>query len=72
MDRDFLVRNTHGNLKLIPYIGCKSGFSHIFDALIPDNYGHKIYDVFGGGGASRYTPAPGLAPETSYTTTTIL
>ena len=36
-------------LKIIPYVGCKSGFAHIFDSLIPDNYGNKIYDVFGGG-----------------------
>lgn len=36
-------------LKIIPYVGCKSGFAHIFDSLIPDNYGKKIYDVFGGG-----------------------
>lgn len=41
-------------LKLIPYVGCKSGFSHIFDELIPDNYGDKIYDVFGGGGGFTF------------------
>ena len=40
-------------LKLIPYIGCKSGFSHIFDALIPDRPG-TIYDVFGGGGGFMF------------------
>lgn len=41
-------------LKIIPYVGCKSGFAHIFDSLIPDNYGEKIYDVFGGGGGFTF------------------
>ena len=39
---------------LIPYIGNKSGFSDIFDELIPDNIIKKrgrIIDVFGGSGA---------------------
>ena len=46
----------HGKtrLKLIPYVGCKSGFSHIFDELIPDNFGDKIYDVYGGGGGFAF------------------
>ena len=45
----------HGKtkLKIIPYVGCKSGFSHIFDKLIPDNCG-KIYDMFGGGGGFTF------------------
>ena len=35
---------------LIPYIGNKSGFGHIFDMLIPGSLGgRRIYDVFGGG-----------------------
>ena len=41
-------------LKVIPYVGCKSGFAHIFDSLIPDSYGEKIYDVFGGGGGFTF------------------
>ncbi len=41
-------------LKIIPYVGCKSGFAHIFDSLIPDNCGKKIYDVFGGGGGFTF------------------
>ena len=46
----------HGRskLKLIPYVGCKSGFSHIFDDLIPDDHRGKIYDVFGGGGGFTF------------------
>lgn len=40
-------------LHLIPYVGNKSGFAHIFDDLMPDDCGHKggIYDIFGGSGA---------------------
>ena len=49
----FLVHNQR-SLKLIPYIGCKAGFAHIFDSLIPDNYGKKIYDIFGGGGGFTF------------------
>ncbi len=49
----FLVQNQR-SLKLIPYIGCKAGFAHIFDLLIPDNYGKKIYDIFGGGGGFTF------------------
>ena len=40
-------------LKLIPYIGCKSGFSHVFDSLVPDDPG-RVYDVFGGGGGFSF------------------
>ncbi len=50
MPQRFDVGRQHkAPLKIIPYVGCKSGFAHIFDSLIPDNYGEKIYDVFGGG-----------------------
>ncbi len=52
--RTFLVNNGRRDLKFIPYIGCKSGFAHIFDSLIPDGVAsgrrRKIYDLFGGGG----------------------
>ena len=51
MYQKFVVTNKRESLKLIPYVGCKSGFSHIFDSLVPDNYGKKIYDLFGGGGS---------------------
>ncbi|MDA7997569.1 MAG: DNA adenine methylase [Nitrosopumilus sp.] len=53
--RRFEVMNRAGSrpLKLIPYIGCKSGFAHIFDALIPDRPG-TIYDIFGGGGGFAF------------------
>ena len=51
----FTVHNkSKQRLKLIPYIGCKSGFAHIFDVLIPNNFGKKIYDVFGGGGGFTF------------------
>ena len=46
---DFQVRNGRNKYHLIPYIGNKSGFAHIFADLIPDLGGKKIYDVFGGG-----------------------
>ena len=51
MDRCFQIRNGRMQCHLIPYIGNKSGFAHIFDALIPDSRmeGRRIYDVFGGG-----------------------
>jgi DNA adenine methylase len=55
--QQFIVKNnkqTTKPLKIIPYIGCKSGFSHIFDCLIPTKYGKKIYDVFGGGGGFTF------------------
>lgn len=48
------MTNQKNSLKLIPYIGCKSGFSHIFDSLIPEKYGDKIYDIFGGGGGFTF------------------
>lgn len=51
MSETFHVSHKRKALKFIPYIGCKAGFSHIFDSLIPDDLGKsKIYDVFGGGG----------------------
>lgn len=53
MGRQFSVYNQRARLKLIPYVGCKSGFSHIFDALIPDGPG-RIHDVFGGGGGFTF------------------
>lgn len=47
------VRNGRNKYHLIPYIGNKSGFSDIFDELIPDDivYRRRIIDVFGGSGA---------------------
>lgn len=54
----FLVRNRRNGLKIIPYVGCKSGFDHIFDSLVPGDFGTRIYDVFGGGGGfSLYASA---------------
>lgn len=51
-DQQFQVNNGRTSCHLIPYIGNKSGFTHIFDNLIPDSmHGTQIYDVFGGGGA---------------------
>ncbi len=42
MSQRFDVGKQHkAPLKIIPYVGCKSGFAHIFDSLIPDNYGEK-------------------------------
>ncbi len=32
-------------------MGNKSGFTHIFDDLMPNEYGKQIYDLFGGSGA---------------------
>lgn len=55
MAQGFTVRNrSDKTYKLIPYVGCKSGFSHIFDRLIPSDYGKRIYDVFGGGGGFAF------------------
>jgi len=55
MEQCFDVGKQHKvRLKIIPYVGCKSGFAHIFDSLIPDDYGKKIYDVFGGGGGFAF------------------
>ena len=49
-NQTFQVSNGRTPCHLIPYIGNKSGFSHIFDSLIPDSIqGKQIYDVFGGG-----------------------
>ena len=48
---EFFVTNKRTNLKIIPYIGCKAGFSDIFDKIIPDTLAGRIYDIFGGGGA---------------------
>lgn len=46
------VRSGRNRYHLIPYIGNKSGFAHIFDELIPDDTGSgSIIDVFGGSGA---------------------
>ncbi len=48
----FEVSNGRNPYHLIPYIGNKSGFCHIFDVLIPDSIrNHRIYDIFGGGGS---------------------
>lgn len=47
---EFSVRNQRSRLKIIPYVGCKSGFAHIFDALISKDTSENIYDLFGGGG----------------------
>lgn len=54
MEAAYAVSNGRSRLKLIPYVGCKSGFAHIFDELIPDGYGRRIYDVFGGGGGFAF------------------
>ena len=51
---EFFVKNKRTDLKIIPYIGCKAGFSDIFDKIIPDNLACHIYDVFGGGGAFSF------------------
>lgn len=54
-DMDFVVTNNRSKLRFIPYIGNKSGFSHIFDSMIPDNFSDmKFYDVFGGGGSFTF------------------
>ena len=50
--RQYEVRNGRNRCHLIPYIGNKSGFSDIFDELVPSDAGNgKIVDVFGGSGA---------------------
>ena len=50
--RRYVVRSGRNRYHLIPYIGNKSGFSHIFDDLVPaDAGGGRIVDVFGGGGS---------------------
>ena len=49
---DYQVHNGRNEYHLIPYIGNKSGFAHIFNKLVPAGAGTKqIIDVFGGGGA---------------------
>ena len=48
----YSVRGRRNPYHLIPYVGNKSGFAHIFDDLIPDRFGDKpVVDVFGGSGA---------------------
>lgn len=48
----YQVRNGRNAYHLIPYIGNKSGFAHIFDKLVPDSAETKqIIDVFGGSGS---------------------
>ena len=48
----FVVRNGRNKYHLIPYIGNKSGFAHIFERLMPqDMDGRETVDVFGGSGA---------------------
>ena len=52
IDNAYDVRSGRNRCHLIPYIGNKSGFAHIFDELVPDNAGSgDIIDVFGGSGA---------------------
>jgi DNA adenine methylase Dam len=52
---EFVVKNSRSNLRLIPYVGNKSGFSHIFDKLILNKFSNlKFYDVFGGGGSFTF------------------
>ena len=46
----FEVRNGRNRCHLIPYVGNKAGFAHVFDALVPDSAGDgRILDLFGGG-----------------------
>ena len=48
----FTVKGKRNSYHLIPYVGNKSGFAHIFDSLIPESARErKIIDVFGGSGA---------------------
>ncbi len=52
--QEYEIHNGRNRYHLIPYIGNKSGFSGIFDDLIPDDVvsgGRQIVDVFGGSGA---------------------
>ena len=47
---NFIVNNHKPNLRFIPYIGNKSGYTDIFDKLIPDKFSKLVfYDIFGGG-----------------------
>ena len=64
----FEVRNGVNKYHLIPYVGNKSRFSHIFDVLMPDSIEDKeMVDVFGGSGAvtiymcDRYGASPRIA-----------
>jgi len=51
----FIVKNNRNKLRLIPYVGNKSGFTHIFDRLIPNEFSDlKFYDLFGGGGSFTF------------------
>lgn len=47
----FFVKKTGGRkISIIPYVGNKAGFSHIFDNLILDKFANKeFFDLFGGG-----------------------
>ncbi len=50
--QEYQVHNGRNEYHLIPYIGNKSGFAHIFDELVPERTGAKrIIDIFGGGGS---------------------
>lgn len=51
--QEYDVRHGRNRRHLIPYIGNKSGFSHIFDDLMPDDAvgQRRIVDVFGGSGS---------------------
>ena len=50
--KSYDVKNGPSRFHLIPYVGNKSGFAHIFDELVPDDAGSGgIVDVFGGSGA---------------------
>ncbi|MXX21300.1 MAG: Dam family site-specific DNA-(adenine-N6)-methyltransferase [Cenarchaeum sp. SB0665_bin_23] len=53
MQQKYEVRSGRNKYHLIPYVGNKSGFSGIFDELIPSGVvdGRQIVDVFGGSGA---------------------
>ena len=52
---EFVVNNGKKNrLKLIPYVGCKAGFSDIFDRIVPSSFEGNIYDVFGGSGSFAF------------------
>ena len=50
-------------------MGCKAGFSHIFDDLVPDICGNRIYDIYGGGGGLVYLPSCMNKPNGHYSAT---
>jgi len=53
--KEFVVNNRRSTkLKIIPYIGCKAGFSHIFDEILPVEFDNHLYDIFGGGGSFAF------------------